>query len=108
MMSDATDLLCRSWQYAVEESSPGVTVCYVEGYPLPASRGRTGIVFQADGTCVKSEIAPACGFDYIQGTWQWQPPGHLRLDFPKLSARCEFKVISLTEQRLCIQGKLWI
>jgi hypothetical protein len=90
--------------------------------PLPAARGREGMIFEPTGEFIKQIIAPSCGLDEISGTWRWGPNGNVVIQtlaegqhkqFYPVKERPPFTedlesislvIISLTRQRLYIQA----
>lgn len=107
-MSDNSDLFCQHWCHAQAESSREVMVYYTASYPLPASRGRTGLIFKPSGEFIKQVIAPTCGLEDIPGTWQCQPNGNVFIQVPDEQISTELIIVSLTEQQLCIQAAAWL
>jgi hypothetical protein len=96
--------LCQTWIYTQEESSRDVMVYYAEGYPLPPARGREQMTFEPTGKFIKWVIAPACGFEAIPGTWQWQPNGHILIQLSESLKDLELVILDLTAPKLCIAG----
>ncbi|MEA5515175.1 hypothetical protein [Nodularia sp. UHCC 0506] len=102
-MSNTSELLCRSWRHAYEESHPDFITYYSQDYPLPASRGRPGMSFQSNGEFIKETIAPSCGFNYTHGSWHWQPNGNVLIDLPSERCSYELEIVSLTETQLRVK-----
>ena len=104
-MKNNSDLLCQTWIHAEEESSRDVMVYYAEDYPLPPARGREAMTFEPTGKFIKRVIAPACGFEEIPGTWQWQPNGNVVILTSAGLGDVELVILLITEQQLRLKTK---
>jgi hypothetical protein len=92
-------LLQGRWLHAHEEDRPGAKVFRPDTHPLPASRGRTGFVFQPDGTLLKVGPGPVDRGASTPGTWTLDPDGRLTIRVPGASEEV-IEVESLEQDRL--------
>jgi hypothetical protein len=75
-------LLRGRWLHAHEEDGPGRIVFRPDHHPLPPSRGRSGYVFQADGTLLKVGPGPVDRSVAASGTWSLDAGGRLTVRVP--------------------------
>jgi hypothetical protein len=64
------NLLFQQWIHSREEDTPTEIVYRPAGFPLPPSRGRSGVEFHADGTFKRIGIGPTDISNVKAGSWQ--------------------------------------
>lgn len=65
-----TNLLCQTWIHAREEDTLTEQVYRPVGFPLPPSRGRSGLQFKQDGTFKRIGIGATDIASVRAGAWQ--------------------------------------
>ena len=95
------DLLCRRWVRAREEDTAAEQVYRPAGFPLPPSRGRTGFVFNADGTFTRIGIGATDISQVSQGTWEIDAADRVRINVGGESETLEIE--DLETDRLTIR-----
>jgi hypothetical protein len=94
--------LSKHWVHSREEDTSTETVYRPADYAFPPSRGRTGFVFEADGTMKRVGIGPADVSAVKAGKWRIVDPESGRIEVDVNNAREELTVQSLEEDRLVI------
>jgi len=76
-----TSLLCKRWVHSREEDTPTEVVYRPAGFPLPPSRGRSGLEFDADGSFKRIGIGATDVSNVKEGSWQIDDmnAGHVRV-----------------------------
>jgi hypothetical protein len=76
------NLLHGEWVHAREEDTATEQVYRPAGFPLPPSRGRTGMEFNVDGTFKRIGIGATDISSVKQGAWQVDPAkaGEVRVE----------------------------
>lgn len=67
------------WRHYHERDEGEVAVYRPASAEFPRSRGRDGIEFRRDGTCVYVEIAPGDGTIDVSGRWETLEDDRVRL-----------------------------
>jgi len=77
-----TNLLVGQWQHSREEDTPTEMVYRPAGFPLPPSRGRSGLEFAEDGTFKRIGIGATDVSNVKEGSWQLDDvnAGHVRVE----------------------------
>ena len=71
----------RRWGHSFEESIGEVVVYRPAEYEFPRARGRAGIEFRSDGTFIDWVIGPGDARQGINGHWQIEDTGRVRVSF---------------------------
>ena len=64
------NLLCRHWVHSREEDTDTESVYRPASFPLPPSRGRSGLAFNADGTFKRIGIGSTDISHVTEGVWR--------------------------------------
>ncbi len=80
-MTELPREIFRKWGHSFEESTGEITVYRPAEYEFPRARGRAGIEFKPDGTFIYWGIGPADKRIGINGHWQIESPGRVRVFF---------------------------
>jgi hypothetical protein len=80
-MTELPNEIFRRWGHSFEESTSEITVYRPAEYEFPRARGRAGIEFKPDGTFIYWAIGPADKRLAINGHWQIEGPGLVRVSF---------------------------
>jgi hypothetical protein len=94
--------LCKEWVHSKEEDTRTATVYRPAGYAFPPSRGRTGVVFNQNGTLKWIGIGPTDISAVKDGSWRIADPHSLRIQVEVNNTHRELSVESLDGDRLVI------
>lgn len=94
--------LSQHWVHSREEDTSTETVYRPATYPFPPSRGRSGLVFNADGTMKRIGIGPTDVSAVKEGTWRIVEPESGRIEVYVNNSREELTVRSLEGNQLVI------
>lgn len=78
-MTELPKEIFRKWGHSFEESTGEIIVYRPAEYEFPRARGRAGIEFKPDGTFIDWVIGPADAKRGINGHWQIEGPGRVRI-----------------------------
>ncbi|MGW1088405.1 hypothetical protein ACWD4L_19285 [Streptomyces sp. NPDC002596] len=81
-MSELPPSLFRHWVHSFEEDTEGMTVYRPADYPFPPARGRRGLEFGQDGTCIDHPVGRGDAPDTVPGHWQLVEGRRLAISFP--------------------------
>jgi hypothetical protein len=81
VMNELPNEIFRKWGHSFEEDTGGTTVYRPSEHVFPRARGRAGIEFRQDGTFVDWIIGPADAQTGINGHWQLEGPGRVRISY---------------------------
>ena len=96
--------LFRHWVHSNEEDEDDLLVYRPAGYPLPPARGRRGFELREDGTFVEHGIAATDKRATLEGRWEVEAPGRVRIRFADAArADVTFEVVSPEEDRLTLR-----
>ncbi len=98
-----TKLLFQHWVHSREEDTATETVYRPSGFPLPPSRGRSGLEFSHDGTFKRIGIGATDISRVEQGAWKIESA-----DANQISVKVEgepqlMKIQDLKQDRLAIK-----
>jgi hypothetical protein len=82
-MSSLPPQLFQRWVHSREEDHDGLSVYRPVGYPLPPSRGRTGIEFLETGEAIFGGPGPSDRTEQVNGRWAEDESGRLRIEMPQ-------------------------
>jgi hypothetical protein len=85
-MNGLPDAIFRKWGHSREEDTGDITVYRPEDFNFPRARGRDGIEFGRDGTFIEWQIGAADAQRGVQGHWQAEGPGRVRVNY-EMNAR---------------------
>ncbi len=71
----------RKWMHSFEEDMGGITVYRPGEFNFPRARGRDGIEFRPDGTFIDLTIGRGDASHGINGRWQEDESGRVRISF---------------------------
>lgn len=74
--------LFKRWTHSSAEDRGDILVYRPKNYPLPRTRGRTGLEFFKNGRFIYHSIAPTDGILPIPGRWSIQQPNMVKMQFP--------------------------
>src|SRR5215510_14489699 len=76
------NLLVGQWLHSREEDTPTEIVYRPAGFPLPTSRGSSGLQFAGDGTFKRIGIGAIDISNVKEGSWQVEDvnTGHVRVE----------------------------
>jgi hypothetical protein len=80
-MNDMPNELFQKWGHSFEEDTGDIVVYRPAHYDFPRARGRAGIEFRADGEFVDWTIGPGDAQQGVNGRWQVEAPGRMRISF---------------------------
>lgn len=80
-MTELPDEIFWKWVHSFEEDTNGITVYRPFEYDFPQARGRGGIEFRPDGMFIAWEIGPADANRGINGHWEMEGSGRVRVSF---------------------------
>jgi hypothetical protein len=98
-----TKLLSQHWVRSREEDTPTEEVYRPSGYPLPPSRGRTGLEFSDDGTFKRIGIGATDVSRVTQGTWQIASEDKKQVSVKVEGESNLIKIQDLSHDRLAIK-----
>jgi hypothetical protein len=97
------NLLHGRWVHAREEDTPTEQVYRRAGAPLPPSRGRSGLEFDADGTFKRIGIGATDISSVTQGEWRVDPAKAGRVQVEAGGAPQSLEIQSLDSDRLTVK-----
>lgn len=80
-MNELPDEIFRIWIHSFEEDTNKITVYRPVEYDFPRARGREGIEFRPDGVFIDWEIGPTDASRGVNGRWEMEDPGRVRVSF---------------------------
>src|SRR5581483_12273003 len=80
-MNELPNEIFRKWGHSFEEDQDDITVYRPAEFDFPRARGRAGIEFRSDGTFVDWEIGAGDAQNGVNGHWQLEGPGRVRVFF---------------------------
>jgi hypothetical protein len=80
-MNQLPNDIFQRWGHSFEEDTDDITVYRPAEHEFPRARGRAGIEFKPDGTFIDWTIGPADASSGINGHWQMEGPGRVRVSF---------------------------
>ncbi|WP_229391752.1 hypothetical protein [Methanosarcina sp. DH2] len=80
-MTELPNEIFQEWMHSFEEDTNGITVYRPIEYDFPRARGRGGIEFRPDGVFIDWEIGPSDASRGINGHWEIEGPGRVRVSF---------------------------
>jgi hypothetical protein len=80
-MNQLPNDIFQRWGHSFEEDTGDITVYRPAEYEFPRARGRAGIEFKPDRTFIDWAIGPADASRGINGHWQMEGPGRVRVSF---------------------------
>lgn len=99
------DALCGQWIHSREEDTKEEIVYRPVGYPLPPSRGRSGIELRADKTYRRSDIGPTDTSAVRDGQWLLEDGDEVRIRVESDGKQETLTVASLDNDRLVVRRK---
>ena len=99
-------LVGKTWLHSHEDDRGDTLVYRPNSYDFPPSRGRTGFMFEADGSVHQYDIAPTDGLEEKAGKWAMREDKFVDVTFPdKRSTDYEVEIISAEPNLLKVKRK---
>ena len=106
-MSQVSTQLFQAWTHSFEEDDGGVQVYRPSSYRFPAQRRpRESVEFRADGTFTLLNPGPADKRERIEGRWQADAPGRLRVTTSRNPRESTIDIIQVDAALLKIREQL--
>ena len=80
-MTNLPSQIFQKWIHSFEEDTGDIIVYRPAEYPFPRARGRAGIEFKPNGQFIDWTVGPADTQRSINGHWQLEGPGRVRVSF---------------------------
>lgn len=105
-MNPLPNEIFRKWGHSFEEDAGDVRAYRPAEFDFPRARGRAGIEFRPDGKFIEWAIGPGDAQKGIEGQWQVEGPGRMRVSFaggaraPRVLEilQCDTGVLKVREQ----------